>query len=165
MELLIVRHAIACERDAKRWADDGERPLSARGEIRARQAAVGVKRIVPPPVRVLTSPLLRARQTAAILTQFAGWPQAQPCPQLLPDTSPEALLAVLARAREPRVALIGHQPDIGRLLAVCLPGSAGSAAFEFRKMGIALIAFQGAPRAGRGELIWLVPPKILRAAR
>jgi phosphohistidine phosphatase SixA len=72
---------------------------------------------------------------------------------------------VLARAREPCIALIGHQPGLGRLLASCLAGDAGSAAFELRKMGMALIAFPAAPRAGRGELIWLLPPRVLRAAR
>jgi phosphohistidine phosphatase len=165
MELLIVRHAIACERDAQRWPDDAERPLSPRGVMRARQAAAGAKRLVPGPVRVLTSPLLRARQTAAILTQFAGWPQATACPQLLPDSSPETLLGVLVRAREPRIALVGHQPDLGRLLARCLPGTTGSAAFELRKMGLARVVFHGAARPGRGELLWLLPPKVLRAAR
>jgi phosphohistidine phosphatase len=165
MELLIVRHAIACERDARRWPNDAGRPLSPRGVLRARQAARGLRRIVPRPSRVLTSPLLRAQQTAAILAQFAAWPRATLCPQLLPDTSPAALLAVLARARETRIAVVGHQPDLGRLLAASLPGDTGNAAFELRKMGIALVAFHGAARAGRGELIWLVPPRLLRAVR
>ena len=165
MELLIVRHAIACERDAQRWPDDAERPLSPRGVLRARQAARGVKRIVPRPARVLTSPLLRAQQTAAILAQVAGWPRATLCPQLRPDASPAALLAVLARAREARIAVVGHQPDLGRLLAACLPRDIDSAAFELRKMGIGLVAFHGAARTGHGELIWLVPPRLLRAVR
>jgi phosphohistidine phosphatase len=164
MELLIVRHAIACERDAKRWPDDAERPLSARGVMRARQAAMGVKRLVPHPAHVLTSPLLRAQQTAALLSQFAGWPRASLCPQLLPEASVAALLAVLASARARRIATVGHQPQLGHLLASCLAGSADDAAFDLRKMGIALVDFHGALRAGRGELIWLMPPKVLRAA-
>ena len=57
-----------------------------------------------------------------------------------------------------------HQPGLGRLLATCLPGGVGAEAFEFRKMGVALLCFQGAARAGCGRLIWLLPPRILRAA-
>jgi phosphohistidine phosphatase len=163
MELLIVRHAIACELNAKRWPDDGARPLSPRGALRARRAAAGLKKLGLRPVRVLASPLERTRQTAAILTQYAGWPRAIPCPLLLPGGSPQALLALLARTRGRRVAVVGHQPDLGRLIATCLPGSAVGAAFELRKMAAALIAFPGSPRAGRGELCWLVPPKLLRA--
>jgi phosphohistidine phosphatase len=165
MELLIVRHAIACERNAKRWQDDGERPLSPEGAIRARRAAAGLKRIAPRPARVLTSPLRRTEQTAAILAQYAGWPKASTCPLLQPGGSPQGLLTLLARGQDQLVAVVGHQPDLGRLLAICLPGHAGSAAFEFRKMGVALVAFHGAPRAGQGELRWLVPPRLLRAAR
>jgi phosphohistidine phosphatase len=69
MELLIVRHAIACERDTRRWPDDGARPLSPRGVVRARRAAAGLKKLELRPVRVLASPLVRTQQTAAILTQ------------------------------------------------------------------------------------------------
>jgi phosphohistidine phosphatase len=165
MELLIVRHAIAFERNAKRWPDDGARPLSPRGVIRARRAAVGLKKIAVRPGRVFASPLERTKQTAAILTQYAGWPRAIPCPQLLPGESPQALLALLARTRGQRLAVIGHQPDLGRLISACLPGSPGSAAFELRKMAVALISFDGAPRASQGELRWLVPPKLLRSIR
>jgi phosphohistidine phosphatase SixA len=81
----------------------------------------------------------------------------------MPGSSPQELLALLARARETRIAVIGHQPDLGRLLGACLPGSVGGAAFELRKFGVALVRFQGAARAGQGELGWLVPPRVLRA--
>ena len=165
MELLIVRHAIAYERNAKRWPDDGARPLSPRGVMRARRAAAGLRKLALRPVRVLASPLERTQQTAAILAQYGGWPKPLPCPLLLPGSSPQELLALLARTRGQRLAVVGHQPDLGRLIAVCLPGGAGSAAFELRKMAVALIAFDGAPRAGQGELRWLVPPKLLRAVR
>ena len=165
MELLIVRHAIAFERDAKRWPDDGARPLSARGVMRARGAAAGLKKLGLRPVRMLTSPLERTRQTAAILTQLAGWPAAVPCRELLPGGSPQELLALLARSRGQRLAVIGHQPDLGRLIALCLPGKAASGAFRLRKMSVVLLTFQGAPGAGHGELCWLMQPKLLRALR
>jgi len=165
MELLLVRHAIAFERSPRRWPDDAQRPLSPPGATRARTAALGLKRITPRPARVLVSPLRRAQQTAAILTRFAGWPKAAECVQLRPGAAPEGLLALLARSQDGRLAVVGHQPGLGRLLAACLPGGGEAAAFEFRKMGVALLSFQGAARAGRGQLIWLLPPRILRAAR
>jgi phosphohistidine phosphatase len=165
MELLIVRHAIAFERDARRWPDDGERPLSPRGVARARKAAAGMKQLVLAPGRVLVSPLTRTRQTAAILTEVAGWPDATPCPELAPGGSPEALLALLKRMREPRIGVVGHEPGLGRLLVVSLPGTAAAQAFGFRKMGAALLSFHGTARAGGARLAWFVPPRVLRAAR
>jgi len=165
MELLIVRHAIAFEADARRWPDDGERPLSPQGIVRGQKAAAGLKELTRPPGRVLVSPLTRARQTAAILTQVAGWPRASDCPELAPGSSPEALLAVLKRMPEARIAVIGHEPGLGRLVAASLPGSPGAQGFRFRKMGAALLTFPGAARPRSARLEWLVPARVLRAAR
>jgi phosphohistidine phosphatase len=165
MQLLVVRHAIAFERSSARWPDDAERPLTPEGAARARKAAQGLKRIGAPPARVLASPLRRAQETASILARFAGWPEATICVQLLPGAAPEELLALLARARDRSLAVVGHEPAVGRLIAACLPGGVGAAAFEMKKMGVALLEFPGTARAGRGRLVWLLPPKILRAVR
>src|ERR1700720_3238578 len=95
MDLLIVRHAIAFERDRHRWRDDGARPLSPAGIRRARKAAAGLKEFTKAPDRVLTSPLVRARQTAQILTDVAGWPQGEGAPHLSPGGAPPAGLTPL----------------------------------------------------------------------
>jgi phosphohistidine phosphatase len=169
MDLLIVRHAIAFERNTRRWRDDGERPLSAEGMVRARKAAAGLRHITERPQCVLSSPLVRARQTAAILTEKAGWPQAVECAALAPDESPEDVFTVLATHKEKIVAVVGHQPSLGKLLAACLPpqvlGGVAPQAFELKKMGVALVSFAKSPRAGAGTLQWFVPPRVLRAAQ
>ena len=165
MDLLIVRHAIAFERNPKRWPDDGERPLSPEGMLRARKAAAGLKRIANRPVRVLTSGLLRAQQTAAILTELAGWPKAVQCAQLAPGEPPQALLEALRGSREKCIAVIGHEPGLGRFIAACLAAGARADAFELKKMGVAFLSFNGTARAGNATLHWIVPPRMLRAAR
>lgn len=165
MELLIVRHAIAFERDARRWPDDGERPLTPAGIARAEKAAAGMRELVRRPARVLVSPLVRARQTAAILTEVAGWPKATRCAELAPGVSPETLLAVLKRLTEKRIAVVGHEPGLSRLVAMALPGTVQAQGFGLRKMGAALLTFRGAARLGGARLEWLVPAKVLRAAR
>jgi phosphohistidine phosphatase len=167
MDLLIIRHAIAFDRNPKRWRDDGERPLSPEGMVRARKAAAGLKHIAERPQCVLSSPLLRAKQTASILTEFAGWPKAIECPALAPDAAPEEVLTTLAAHKEKIIAVVGHQPALGRLLAACLPaqvrGGVSPAAFELKKMGAALVSFSATTNAGGGILKWFVPPRILRA--
>jgi len=169
MDLLIVRHAIAFERNARRWPDDGARPLSPEGMVRARKAAAGLKQVAERPRCVLASPLVRAQQTAAILTEFAGWPKATQCAALAPHEPPEKVFAALAAQKEKIVAVVGHQPGLGTLLAACLSararGGVNPQAFELKKMGAVLISFSGAPRAGGGVLQWFVPPRILRAAK
>jgi phosphohistidine phosphatase len=168
MDLLIVRHAIAFDRNPRRWRDDGERPLSPEGMVRARKAATGLKHLAERPQCLLSSPLVRAKQTATILTEFAGWPKAIECPALAPDIPPDEVFAALATQKEKIVAIVGHQPALGRFLAACLPaqvrGGVSPGAFELKKMGAALVSFESAtPRPGGGVLKWFVPPRILRA--
>ena len=164
MELLILRHAIAFPRDPKRWPDDSERPLTMEGVKRARRAAAGLKRIAKRPALVLTSPLVRARDTAAIFAQAAHWPEATECVALSPAGAAEEVLEVLRRrgAKADCAAVVGHQPHLGRLLALCLRGDVRSEAFELKKSAIVCLQFDGAPRTRQGALEWSLPPRILR---
>jgi len=87
---------------------------------RARKAAAGLKKLTPRPQRLLTSPLVRARQTAQILTDIAGWPAAEEAPELSPGEPALAVLDLLAKDRSKLTAVVGHQPGLGHLLAaVC----------------------------------------------
>jgi phosphohistidine phosphatase len=165
MDLLIVRHAIAFERDRHRWRDDDARPLSSIGKRRARKAAAGLKRFGKAPDRLLTSPLLRARQTAIILTEVAGWPQAVETPELSPGESPLAVMSLLGRDGGKLVAVVGHQPDLGYLLAACLLGEKASLPIELKKNAVVCVSFDGSPGAGRGVLKWFATPRMLRGFR
>jgi phosphohistidine phosphatase len=164
VDLLVVRHAIAMERDAQRWPDDRLRPLSTRGRSRGSKAAAGIKRLGFSPEIVLASPLVRAQQTAQILERYARWPRAQVCAELGPDIPARALLGRLGRSAAAGIAVIGHEPQLSALLGECLPGGSASQ-FTLRKMGAALLRFRGRARAGRGQLVWFAPPRLLRAAR
>ena len=160
MLLLVVRHGLAEERDSTRWADDRGRPLSAAGRRRTREVALGLARLAPVPRLVLSSPLARARATAAILERDAGWPRAQPLEALAPGHDPESLLRLLrARAQAP-LALVGHEPELGALLALCL---ATGVRVELKKAACAALEFPGRVRAGQATLVWLAPPRLLRA--
>lgn len=165
MDLLIVRHAIAFERDRHRWREDAERPLSPAGMRRARKAAAGLKELTKPPQRVLTSPLVRARQTALILTEIAGWPTAEETPELAPGEPAIPVLSLLAKDRSKLTAVVGHQPGLGHLLAACLIGGGGALPIEMKKNAVACVSFEGAPRAGHAALKWLATPRMLRALR
>jgi phosphohistidine phosphatase len=162
VELLIVRHAIAFERDRHRWPDDAARPLSPAGMRRARRAAGGLKKFCKAPGCLLTSPLVRARQTAQILTEVAGWPQAVEAPELSPEEPVLAVLPLLGRNRGNRVAVVGHEPGLGALLTLCLLGDGGTLPIEMKKNAVACVSFTASPRAGGGTLKWLATPRMLR---
>jgi phosphohistidine phosphatase len=165
MELLIVRHAIALERDRERWRDDGARPLSPAGIRQSRKAAAGLKEISRAPDRLLTSPLVRARQTAQILTDVAGWPRAEEAPELSPGGAALAVLTLLGQKRSKLVAVVGHEPGLGALISACLLGEDGALAIEMKKNAVACLSFEGSPSAGRAGLKWLATPRMLRRLR
>jgi phosphohistidine phosphatase len=165
MHLLIVRHAIAFERDRHRWRDDGARPLSPAGIRRARKAAAGLKQFSKAPDRLLTSPLVRAVQTAQILTEVAGWPQPEEVPELSPGEPALAVLTLLGKDRSRLVGVVGHQPGLGALLTTCLVGNGRPLLVEMKKNAIACVSFEGSPRAGRAVLEWLATPRMLRGCR
>ncbi len=112
--------------------------------------------------RLITSPLVRARQTADLL-QRAGLPDPVEESVLAPGRTAARVLAVLRAHDVESVVLVGHEPDLGRLLAVCIAGPAAKLALRFRKGGAACLSFAGAPRVGEATLEWLLPPKALRA--
>jgi phosphohistidine phosphatase len=165
MELLIIRHAIAFERDRHRWRDDAARPLSPAGMRRARKAAAGLKEFSKAPDLLLTSPLVRARQTAQILTEVAGWPTATEAPELAPGERAPAVLALLGKARGKLVAIVGHQPELGTLLTACLLGDGEALPIEMKKNAVACLSFAGTVRAGHAALRWLATPRMLRGFR
>ena len=165
MELLLIRHAIAFERDRRRWRDDAARPLSPAGMRRARKAAAGLKEFSKAPDLLLTSPLLRAKQTARILTEVAGWPTPTEASELSPGERAPSVLALLGRVRGKVVAIVGHQPELGALLTACLLGDGRAIPIEMKKNAVACVSFEGTARAGHAALKWLATPRMLRGFR
>jgi phosphohistidine phosphatase len=165
MELWIIRHAIAFARDRRRWADDAARPLSPTGIRRSRTAASGLKQLCEAPDRLLSSPLLRAMQTAKILTEVARWPRAEVAPELKPGEPTAAVLTLLGKDRSKRIAIVGHQPDLSTLLSACLSGDGSGLPIEMKKNAVACLWFAGRARVGGAVLKWLATPRLLRGFR
>jgi phosphohistidine phosphatase len=114
MRVLVIRHAHAAPPGA--GVPDAERPLTAEGERRFRAAARGIARVVTPDV-LLTSPLRRARQTAAIAAAAWGALEATPEPALASGNLTDIFDALEAYAPDATVALIGHEPTVSTLVA------------------------------------------------
>jgi len=158
MRLLILRHAPAAPPATPDTGDD-DRPLTRRGRKRFKKAARGLAEILPAPDLLLTSPLLRARETAKIAGKV--WKLTPAEEPLLAGGSPEALLAaVTGHPAGSVVAVVGHEPDMSRLLAHVLGGIGER--MPFRKGGAALVELADGAGEG-GRLIWFMPPRTLRA--
>lgn len=165
MELLIIRHAIAFERDRHRWPDDAARPLTPAGIRRSRQAALGLKELCKAPDRLLVSPLVRARETAQILREVAGWPRPDVAPELKPGEGAAAVLTLLSKDRSRRIALVGREPDLSALLTTCLHEGDSALSIEMKKNAVACLSFEGRALAGGATLKWLATPRMLRGVK
>jgi phosphohistidine phosphatase len=112
----------------------------------------------------LTSPFLRAEETARIVVAaLRPRPPLRSCQALAPGGSPVATLADLSGdLRTERLLLVGHEPDLSRLAAYLLLGERDDLGLEFRKGALARIDFSGAAEPGKGNLAWLLQPKVLR---
>jgi phosphohistidine phosphatase len=160
VELYLVRHAIAAERgDA--YPDDTKRPLTAEGITRMRRITKGLAALGVSVDQVLTSPLVRARQTAEILAQgLASKPPVATSAALAPGGRVTALIEDLSKySRRSRIAVVGHEPDLGQL-AARLIGTRGTV--TFRKGGVCRIDLDALPPTGPGHLVWFATPRMLR---
>lgn len=158
MELILLRHGKAEDLNP---AGDSARELVEKGREQARKAARLVNRADRLPEIVLTSPLVRARQTAEEFTTTAGMPGAVIQGWLACGMSAETALHELTGFLEfKRVMIVGHEPDFSELVEVILGVSGGS--IEVKKG--ALVCLRINPPARHGTLIYQIPPKLTGAS-
>ena len=160
LELYLVRHGLAAER-GKEWPDDSKRPLTPEGITRLRRSARGLTEMGVSFDQIVTSPLVRARQTADVLAEeLKGKPPIATSDALAPAGSSAAVMQEIAKhVRHARVALVGHEPNLGELAAQLI---GARAPLEFKKGGMCRIDFDILPPKGGGMLRWFLPPKVLR---
>jgi phosphohistidine phosphatase len=165
MELYVLRHGVAEER-GEAWPDDRRRPLTAEGKAKTREVATGLHALGVAPDAIFSSPLVRARQTAEIVALELGLVKAlRETRHLEPGAAPAALFAAIREAapNADAVMLVGHEPDLGVLVARLLGGEGGALDCPLKKAGLARLEVDAMPPKRRATLRWFVPPAVLRA--
>ncbi|MEK6630984.1 MAG: histidine phosphatase family protein [Acidobacteriota bacterium] len=159
--LYLVRHGLACDRGPT-WPLDADRPLTDEGIAQLRRQFKGLRELEPTIDAILTSPLVRATQTADLLASACdGKPPITVTAALRPDADASEILAELsAFVRASGVALVGHEPSIGVIAGAVL---GIRRPFPFKKGGVCRIDVNAFPPARPGELIWFLAPRVLRA--
>lgn len=159
MELYLIRHAEAVELGEQGITTDEERPLTSKGERQAEDAARALRSRGVVLDTLLTSPLVRARQTADILQRVWDQPTSfvQVCDELSPGVKMRKLSKALMKMEAERVGLVGHMPQLGDFTAWLLGEK--SVQIDLAKAGVALVVCGDAPGKGLGSLQWLVTPE------
>jgi phosphohistidine phosphatase len=162
MDCVLLRHGIAVERDE--WEGlEADRPLTERGAKRVVQVAAGLNRLDVQPTHILSSPLIRAIETAKIVHRSLRVRSAiQIVDELLPDAPPDRFLSILHNLPpDASVLCIGHEPQLGMAASVLLSGRA-TTSFPLKKAGACLIELSLQAKPGRGVLRWWLTPRQLR---
>ena len=162
MELYLIRHGIAQERDLA--INDDDRTLTKVGQDKTKEVA---KRLYNLGLRfniILTSPLVRSHQTAEILTQTQLSSQLQVSADLAPNGNIHAWLNWLEAQQyssTTKLALVGHQPSLGEWASMLVWGEA-TEAFILKKAGIiGLNLPEMRSPIGNSQMFLLTPPKLL----
>jgi phosphohistidine phosphatase len=160
LELYLIRHGIAAERGDE-YPDDSKRPLTSAGMSKLREVAKGLNELDVSFNVIISSPLVRTRQTAEIVAgTLKEKPQVVTSDALAPAGTPAGVVQELARhAKHARIALVGHEPNLGELAARLI---GAKSAIEFKKGAICRIDFEVLPPKGMGQLRWFLPPRVLR---
>lgn len=161
MRCYFLRHGTAVE--AAEWSgSDFDRPLTREGQERMKRAAKGIAALRLEIDVILTSPRVRARQTASIVAQrLKAGDRLVEDARLAGDFGPRELAAMLGEhADAGAVMLVGHEPGMSRTIGAVV----GGANIEFKTGSLACVSVPN-PALVVGDLIWLVPAKILALAR
>jgi len=160
MILYLVRHGIAVDRTDPKCPPEAERPLTAKGVQKSRSAALGLKEMGIKPDVLITSPFVRAAQTAEIFAEALGFPTAKirVTDALKPGANPSDIIKEFAHLKGKEVMCFGHAPHLDQLISQ-LVGARGVFT-ELKKAGVASLEHTGAQSGWR--LRWLVAPKALR---
>lgn len=163
MRVIFLRHGIAHDRADPQCPADPERALTEEGRKKTKKACKGLFVVGCRPTRVITSPYVRARQTAelALETFELHKDRLVVTEALLPEAAPYALFhALFAFAQsDEEIICVGHAPHLDRALALSITGDRVPVT-SLKKAGAALLELDDLPRP-HGELSWLMPPKVL----
>jgi phosphohistidine phosphatase len=163
MDIYILRHGIAVERGTPGYKKDSDRPLTKEGVEKMEQIAVAMLALGLHFDLILSSPYARAEQTARIVARALD-EEVTFTNHLMSDGNALELVAEINDEKPQSVLLVGHEPDLSRLISVLVTGST-DASIELKKGGLCKLTSDRLTFGQCATLNWLLTPKQLRSMR
>lgn len=162
MDLYIIRHAIAVDHGAPGYEDDSQRPLTDKGRKKMHQIAKGLRSLGVEFDLILSSPYVRARETAEILAAvFKMKKKVAFSDNLIPLGEPELLIAEINEKDSVKsLALVGHEPHLSTFIGV-LTTENKVLEITLKKGGVCYLSANDLSQEHRATLEWLLTPGIL----
>ena len=160
MKLYLVRHAIAEDRGTDH-EDDSLRPLTDKGREKMQKIAQALKTLGVSPDLIVSSPYVRASQTASILTKTFKYNEEILYNDLLmPMGQPDDMIGEInEKYSVDELMLVGHEPNLSSLISILLAGSS-DISINLKKGGVCCLSVDDLHYDRKAVLEWLVTPKI-----
>jgi phosphohistidine phosphatase len=162
MNLYLLRHAIAVPRGTSGYKDEN-RPLTEEGIRKMKEIAGGMQNLDIEVDRIVSSPLLRARQTADIVAR-ALHHEVEIWKSLNPSEDPRQLVAALRKSNDDDILLVGHEPHLSQFVSVLISGGTDMQ-IELKKGGLCKLSSDDLIYGRCATLHWLLAPSQLRKLR
>jgi len=162
MNLYIIRHAIAVERGAPGYDDDSQRPLTDAGRKKMKKIAKGMHQLKVKLDVILSSPYVRARDTARLLAnEFEMKDKVALSDLLIPPGNFERLIDEIREKYDVNnLALVGHEPMLSSLISWLATGNTDMKV-ALKKGGVACLSADNLYQDGRATLNWLLTPALM----
>ena len=162
MDIYIIRHAIAVDRGTPEYEDDSQRPLTDKGKKKMRQIARGLLALGVDFDLILSSPYVRAKETAEILAEVLKTKTAVAFSEnLIPMGDPDLLTAEMnEKYNVNSIALVGHEPHLSTLISLFVSENA-SLDMTLKKGGVCRLSADDLHHNRKAALEWLLTPGIL----
>jgi phosphohistidine phosphatase len=162
MDLYIIRHAIAVEEGTPEYKDDSQRPLTDKGKKKMRQIARGLRVLGVDFDLILSSPYVRAKETAEILADvFKTKTDVTLSENLIPMGDPDLLIAEMnEKYTAGSIALVGHEPFLTALVGLLVSENMDMD-MTLKKGGVCRLSIDDLHHTRKATLEWLITPGIL----
>jgi len=162
MNLYVIRHAIAVDEGTSEYESDSERPLTDKGRKKMRQIAKALRNLGVEFDLILSSPYVRARETAEILADvFKMKKKLDFSDNLIPMGNPELLITeVNEKYSVNSLAVVGHEPHLSTLVGLLVAENA-KIDVTLKKGGVCYLSADDLHQEHRATLEWLLTPGIL----
>jgi phosphohistidine phosphatase len=165
MELYLMRHGLAVERGTHGFEDDSARPLTPKGRRQLRKISAAIKKVNLDFDLILSSPFLRAKQTAEIVAaELKLKRRLEFSNSLAPGGEAASLFRQLERMKPSpgKLLLVGHEPDLSRLISLLITGGL-QMQIDFKKGGLCKLDVEKLCAGKCATLAWLLTPKLMKS--
>ncbi len=164
MEIFLLRHGLAAERNILEWGDDSTRPLTAKGKKELKKISAAMERMDLDFDLILSSPFLRAKETAEIVaTNLKLEKRLKFSEALTPEKPVEPLIRQLQKLKlsPGKILLVGHEPSLSQLISWLTTGDM-KLELDLKKGGLAKLEVKKLSVGKCAALAWLLTPKQMK---